>query len=447
MSEGLNRQLLRMSLLLQLEGRARRAETLEELAFVIVNETMGLVQYAQAVLWLPDGGAGRFAAVSGVAMPDQDGPFLQWLRRAAGHLRLDPAGAPRPVTAANLPAELAAGWGEWLAAVLLVLPLPGARGAPGGVLLLARPDAPSEQERPLLDELAGAYGHALAGFQGRGGGWTGRLRARPGRAALVAAAGLALLVAFPVRQTALAPAEVVAREPTLVRAPVEGVVERILVRPNETVAEGQPLVALDPTRLRSRIEVACKALVVAEAEYRQAAQQAFADARANASLAALKGRLDQQAAELAYLETLEQRLTVTAPHAGVALFDDAGDWAGRPVALGERIMLLADPAKVELEAWVPVPDAVDLAPGAPVSLFLNTMPGRPVGAAVTQVGYRAQATPQGVLAYRVKAALEEGAEPPRVGLRGTAKLYGDRAALGVFLLRRPLGVLRQWLGA
>jgi multidrug resistance efflux pump len=223
------------------------------------------------------------------------------------------------------------------------------------------------------------------------------------------------------------------------------VVERVLVQPNDPVTRDQPLVALDPTRLRSRLEVARKALTVAEAEYRQAAQQAFADARANTQLAALQGRLEQQKAELAYLETLEQRLTVTAPHDGVALFDDTGDWAGRPVALGERIMLVADPAKAELEVWMPVSDAVDIAPGAPVSLFLNTSPGRPVTGSVTRIGYRAQTTPQGVLAYRVKATLE-GA-PPRVGLRGTAKLYGDRAPLGLFLLRRPLGVLRQWLGS
>ena len=78
-------QLLRLAALVQLEQRARLA-TPAELAFVIVNETHGLLAYRQAVLF--DAG-GRVEAVSGVALPDADGPYLQWLARAFAAL---PAG-------------------------------------------------------------------------------------------------------------------------------------------------------------------------------------------------------------------------------------------------------------------------------------------------------------------------------------------------------------------
>ena len=34
----------------------------------------------------------------------------------------------------------------------------------------------------------------------------------------------------------------------------------------------------------------------------------------------------------------------------------------------------------------------------------------------------------------------------RIGLKGTAKLYGERAPLGYLLLRRPIASVREWTG-
>ena len=65
MSNLQTQQLLRLTALLQLEKRARAA-SLEELGFVMVNETMGLMRYRQALLWQHQP-AGKIVAVSGVA--------------------------------------------------------------------------------------------------------------------------------------------------------------------------------------------------------------------------------------------------------------------------------------------------------------------------------------------------------------------------------------------
>ena len=61
---------------------------------------------------------------------------------------------------------------------------------------------------------------------------------------------------IPVRQSVLAPAEIVPLEPTVVRAPLDGVVERIVVQPNQDVAAGEVLLTLDPTQIRNRLDVA-----------------------------------------------------------------------------------------------------------------------------------------------------------------------------------------------
>uniref|UniRef100_UPI003D6FA060 HlyD family efflux transporter periplasmic adaptor subunit n=1 Tax=Pantanalinema rosaneae TaxID=1620701 RepID=UPI003D6FA060 len=141
-----------------------------------------------------------------------------------------------------------------------------------------------------------------------------------------------------------------------------------------------------------------------------------------------------------------ERIHGVAPRDGVAIFDDASDWEGRPVALGERVMLLADPGDRALEIRLAVSDAIVLEPGAPVEMFLNIDPADPIPARLTRAGYRASATPEGVMAYRLRAAFEADDPRLRIGLRGTAKIYGEETRLIVYLLRRPIAGARLWLG-
>jgi hypothetical protein len=224
------------------------------------------------------------------------------------------------------------------------------------------------------------------------------------------------------------------------------VVDRFVVQPNAVVTEGQPLLELDRRTIENRLEVAAKALSVAEAEYRQAAQSAVFDDKSRAQLAILKGRMDQRRTDVVYARSLLDRIHVTASRNGIALFDDPNDWIGRPVTIGERLMEIADPAQAELEIWLPVADAITLQSGADVEFFLNVAPDAPLRARLRQASYQATQSPGGVLAYRLKAELVGKADPPRIGLRGTAKVHGDRVTLFYYLVRRPLAAARQLVG-
>lgn len=437
-----SQQLLRLTLLLRLESRARAARE-DELDFLMVNETLGVVRYRQAVLWRSGPGA-RVLAISGVTMPDANAPYVVWLTRLCRALDAEAATDMRELTAADVPGELGEQWDEWLPQHLVRVPL-----EPGpGALLLAREEPLGDGDRQLLGILADAYGHAWGAQRARRRFGDGPSSLVKRRRWIIGALALGVVAAgfIPVRQSALAPAEISAREPAVIRAPLEGVVDNVLVRPNEQVVDGQTLFNLDPRRLRNQLAVAVGAMEAVDAELRQARQQAVVDQKVRASLPVLQGKYDQQAAEIAYLREQLERVEVKAPKGGLAVFDDPNEWLGRPVVIGERVMLVADPDKVEIEARLAVSDAIDLEPGAPVRLFLNIDPERPRDGVLTLAAYQAQPGPDGVLAYRVKARLGDGEVPPRIGLKGTAKLYGARVPLAYAVLRRPLAAARQWLG-
>jgi hypothetical protein len=444
----LDAQLFGLGMLVQLLKRARHAATAEELGFVMVNETHALLPYRQAALWQRHHrGAGRVAAVSGAATVERNAPLILWLNRAFAEFDAggDGAAGPRPVDAASLPGATGTAWPEWLPAHGLLVPL-GAGASRLGLLLLAREQPWSETDVHLMSELADAYAAAWRPFRGgRHRSLAGLLRrSRLVKLAIVAA--LAAVLALPIALSALAPAEVVAFEPTIVRAPLEGVVDHFEVQPNELVREGQLLLVLDRRAIENKLEVAVKALAVAEAEYRQAAQQALFDDKSRAMMAVLKGRAEQRRADVTYNQSLLDRIRVTASRGGLALFDDPNTWVGRPVSIGERLIEIADPNQAEIEIWLPVADAITLKPGAEVDFFLNVSPDAPLRATLRQASYEATQSPGGLLGYRLKATLANGVAMPRIGLKGTAKVYGERVSLFYYLLRRPLAAARQFVG-
>jgi len=446
-STTLDRQLAAITGLVQLEKRVRHTRDAQEFGFLAVNETKSLVLYRQAALWRAEAGRGSVLAVSGLALPEADAPYVTWLTRACRRLaEADAGNAPRPVAARDLPESEAREWADWLPVHGLWLPLADPAGHRLGALLLARDAAWSEAERHLLAYVADAYGHAWALLQARRssrGAWRTRRgnRLTLGLLAVAIAAG-----AVPMRQSALAPAEVVARAPSVVRAPFDGVVDHVAVEPNQPVEAGQLLLALDPTRLRHRLEVARKAREVADAELRQASQQAVVDVRSKTALPVLQGQLEQHTAEVDYLESLLKRIEIRAPRAGIAIFDDVNDWIGKPLTTGERILMVAAPEDTELELHLPVAEAFALGRDAEIALFLNADPHHPVAARLTWASYRPVTTPEGILAYRLKARFAEGQSPVRIGMKGTARVYGDTSFLAYAALRRPLSAVRQWLG-
>jgi hypothetical protein len=115
------------------------------------------------------------------------------------------------------------------------------------------------------------------------------------------------------------------------------------------------------------------------------------------------------------------------------------------VRVGERILSIADPAHIEVTILVPVKDAVALEPGNEVRLFLDTDPLNSLRGTVRYVVYESTLAGEWP-AYKVTAQLDATPSIPRIGLRGTARIYGDQTTVFYYLFRRPITVARQWLG-
>ncbi|BEP54149.1 hypothetical protein GmRootV118_13930 [Variovorax sp. V118] len=441
-----------------LAAKVRAAQRPADLAFLICNETHAIAPYRQAALVGFFGARRtRLVAHSGLADVESDSPYALWLASVADHLKARLAELPAAarvlaLSPGMLPPALAASWADWLPDQVWVLPMTDPDGRARAALFLAR-EAPWPTEFDakapefLLLQASAMYGHAWWALTGRRRSIGTLLHdawaRKPLRWAL-ALLPLALLV--PVREYALLQAEVISTRSQVIASPRDGVIRRMTVPPNTPVVADQTIAELDDTTLDNRLAVARAALSTARLELHQASQRAIESQSAKAELSLAEGKLREREVEVSALQREVAQLQIKAPAAGVFVYSDPDDWAGRPVQTGERVGLLADPAVLGVQAWAPVSEAVNLAPGAPMTLFLRVAPLDPVSARLDHAGYQAVEAPNGVASYQLRGHLSEPSGVARIGLRGTARVSGEWTVLGYLLLRRPFAAAREWCG-
>lgn len=448
MSAESQRQVEGLVTILGLQKRAREAESLDELGFIFANESRNLIPYRHCIHWQTTGRRGKVQAISGVPRIEKDAPMVRWLQMILSILASQTAGIePQKVAAIDIPQPAGKEWQEWLPDYALYVPLRHPTGRSMGALLITREEPFQQFEIDLLQHLSGCYAHAWEAMA-RGPRLSDGLGSvfGVGRAAAVLMVLAAVTMFVPVRLSSLAPAEIVPYEPWVLRASLDGVVKSLHVRPSQTVKKGQPVLELDTTNINNELTIARRKLSVMDAEFRQVAQKAVFDAEAKSRLTLLNGKRGLQAAKIDYLRSILERSTMTAHRSGIAIFSASTDWKGRPVRTGEPILTVADPAKVRLEIMIPVDDAITLKEGSEVRFFQAIAPDVPLSAVIELAAYRAKLTNAGTMAFRVTARLSGDNPPPRIGLTGTAKVFGDEVSLLFFLFRRPFATVRRWLG-
>ena len=188
-------------------------------------------------------------------------------------------------------------------------------------------------------------------------------------------------------------------------------------------------------------------VLVAEARVKRSQQNALRDPDARRELAIASAELEVRTAERDYARDLVAKSVVRAGRSGIALFGDSRELIGRPVRVGERLLEIAQRELVQVRIDAPVGDALLLTDKAPVTVYLDSDPFRPFEAKIERADYRAREVEGRRLSIRAMAVLTEtGIPPPRLGVRGTARVYGSTVPLGVYLFRRPIAAARQWLG-
>ncbi len=220
-----------------------------------------------------------------------------------------------------------------------------------------------------------------------------------------------------------------------------------LVELGERVEAGQPLARLDPADLALALRAAEADLAAAEAQARQAANDAarsaallraghVAPAFDDQRQAAARAAAERVASARAALELARNRLsyaTLRAPSAGVITAVIAE--AGQVLAEGQPAFRLADPAERELLVRVPESALPTLREAAAEARFW-ARPEAPLAATLREVAPQADAS---LRTYAARFALAEAPDWVALGMTGTVRIAREAPALATV----PRGALHD----
>lgn len=429
----------RLQTLLRLEGEAMNATDFLALKHIAVNRSRALVNCGH-ILWVKRNGSQiKLAAITAQEQVDPNTPFAQWIQ---GNLQ-DRANKGDLDNAATWQFESQRSSDTFSYPFIHAHYAPFAPNPKAGGLLFTSDTAFAEPMLPLLARLGQVFGVSDAAMRSKK---RARMSGKKRSYLLGSTLILGLIALIPIPVTSLAPAEIVAAEPFIISAPIEGVVKTILVPPNSAVQKDTALVQFEDTALRNEFILAEQEFNLADSRRRQASLRAFIDNDAKRELAIAEAEVKLAAAHADYARERLSQTVLRAPQDGLALYTDISDWTGRPVSTGEAIIKIADPTRVLLRIDAPLAHGESLQSGARVRLFLDADPINPIEAELTRASYQASPTPEGGMAYEAYADFEAPSDILRIGGRGVAKIYGEKAPIGYWLIRRPLTLARQIFG-
>jgi len=226
-----------------------------------------------------------------------------------------------------------------------------------------------------------------------------------------------------------------------------GLVQSVLVREGEKVAQGQAIVQLDAREMRTRLAKLREELTTNEFQLRQSMST-----RPLPETMDLQNRIARLQSEIAAAELAMQHTTVTAPVSGLITTMEVRS-AGTVLQPGQTLATIAPAgARLLVEALVPNKDIAFIEKGLPAKLKFDAFPFQDYGAVegtVIEVSPDAQIDKDSQSFYKVtiapqktEIATRDKNIPLRTGMTLTAEIVTERKSI-LSLILEPFRKLRN----
>ena len=437
---------IKIARLIGLEKKSREARTQDELNFVVVNETRQIFDFVNSYLLLKTPtDKYHVKAVSDLATVDRTAPLATFVENIINDQTSSNLKEIQNFEVDKISRSLKIKKPKNIPDNILLIPIFSPQRGLQGFLITTRNEKFNDNEVELARHLSLTYGHAYNTFLTDFSIKDFLKKNFTGKRSWIIILSIIFILIIPIKITSTAPVEVVPKNPRLITAPFDGVVKNIIVNNNDKINSGDLLIQIEDTDLKNSFNLAKQSLQVAEKELLRSRQFSFSNNEEKARLAELMAQVDLKKAEV---ESTSERLKnskIYADKDGIAIVDQKNNWQGRPVSVGEKIITIANPEKVEFLIWLPVKDSLIIKENTDVKVFLDINPIKPLKGKLKRASYQSSLSPEEVLSYQISASFE-GEEIPRIGLRGTAKIYGSRVTLFYYLFRKPITFVRQLIG-
>jgi hypothetical protein len=254
-----------------------------------------------------------------------------------------------------------------------------------------------------------------------------------------------LLMFFPVRNTVNTEFVLKAPETFSVYAWFDGPIAKCFRQDGEIVKKGDIIATYDTNQLRFRLANAESQYKEIRKEYELESAAAFADRERLGRAQLIAARMEGAKVAVDEARWYLQHTDLKAPADGIlALADGRAELlVNKALRTGDRVFDVYSGKGAVAEIQVDQREGSILLDKFDVSLFLYTEPDKELSCKVVEVQQYPVINEQRTYCYKVRAELLN-ADSLRCGMRGVAKLRGERVSLGYYLFKNIVIYLR-WL--
>lgn len=259
---------------------------------------------------------------------------------------------------------------------------------------------------------------------------------------------VALIVLFliPIHLRIVAPCEVVAKNPYVVTAPLDGIIDSIVVEAGEKVKKNQLLFSYDDKLLMTQYKAALRNVERLQIDVNHFYVLGEKNSPENSNLVFLKAKLKKGQDEVDYFKEQLALAIDKSPIEGLVSIDNPLSWRGKPIKIGEKIMVISNPKETMVRIWIPDRDNVSFPANLSIDVSLNPYPEKEFTARLLHISNEAKMGEDRLPYFEAEAEWEDVKESPALGLKGFAVLSGEKVSLIYYLLRKPIAVARKLVG-
>jgi Barrel-sandwich domain of CusB or HlyD membrane-fusion len=453
------RQALAISL--ELAKNAMKARTLDDLQFLLVNDTRSLLQFDRSILVVHLDGKSALAATNNQPQLDKKAEFVRRVDKLAPSLKEVDRGlvlfAGRMKTdglSEKAATELDAYMSYAGSSCLMIVPLSVYGRVIGHLLLEFFGDAaPGEIETLTLMNMVPFFSSALAekwmlakkkrfsklffssvstGVRGR------RLTSRYLKFGIVLAIAVAIMIALslPVTLKIGGECEVVPEYEHYAFVEMDGIVEKVLTKEGDSVKKGQVVAVLDSSEIDYKIREAERLLESYRTEIGILRNMAAEDPTklAESQLVAIKRRIGQQ--NLNFLKWQRRFLEIRSPADGIVLTEKVETLVGKRFQAGGHFCTVAPHDDLQMAIFVKESDVAAVKVGQKCEAYFNYEPSKAHELIVRRISPRSEVRDTAGGVFKVTADFAK--QPPNIkpGMQGIARVNTHQASLWYVLSRR-----------
>ena len=441
-----------LSGILRLGHEAFEKDALDTLGLHIVNNSRLLLNYDRATLVDMRGRSPSLTAVSGLPIPAQNSEygtalrlFMSVFKAPEATCKLNLGSFDRkeaPTEALDFFKDLCDGRSTQDVFIIPLRP-PGGKGGEKDVFVWVVEffNGSNAAEESVIGLLAQRYAEAIwfkAGIPRKE--FVPELisskRMRPARLAMYFGVAIIIaLVAFRVRQYAIADFEIAPDKESVCYSAIDGTLKEAVRTRGDYVKEGDVVIAFDTNELDFKLAAAEKDFELSSADLDMTGRKSFTtpDMIARAKLLSIKSEQDK--VEIERCKWMLSKCTMRAPQAGVLIMEEREKLKGRPVRAGDKLFEVISPDSILAEIRLSERDASVLGDNMSIALYLHTQPERPMTGKVVSISPKPILTEDRLFCYVVKVKIDNPPEKLICGMRGVARVGGQKVSLGYYIFR------------